>query len=135
MSAKRKTFSKPINTKRMCKKAVFKNDMFLGFPFQEKLGNDAIFNYNEELEKHEKQGEKELFKSMNKSMNKMMNKMMNKINIMSEKIVNIENMLEKDNEKSLKIDDLSYQLNCIKINNEELKYRINKKSDNIDYYA
>ena len=131
MSAKRKTFSKPINTKRMCKKTVFKNDIYLGFPFQEKLGNDTIFNYNEELEKQEKQEEKELFKSMNK----LMNKMMKKINIMSEKIVNIENMLEKDNEKSLKIDDLSYQLNCIKINNEELKYRINKKGDKIDYYA
>ena len=131
MSAKRKTFSKPINTKRMCKKTLFKHDMFLDFPFQEKLGNDAIFNYNEELDKHEKQEENELLKSMNK----MMNKMMNKINSMSKKIVNIENMLEKDNEKSLMIDDLNYQLNCIKINNEELKYRINKKPDNIDYYA
>ena len=126
MSTKRKTSSKSVNTKRMCKKEIFFDNLF-----EEKLGNDAIFNYNEEQEKNEKQYEKELFKSMNK----MMNKMMNKINIMSKKIVNIENILEKDNEKDLKIDDLSYQLNSIKISNEELNYRINKKDNNIDYYA
>lgn len=120
MSTKRKIYNNPINTKRIRKQDIFRQDM----------SNPGIFFGNLFQDKQDKPYKQEM-----KELSKLISKMMDKMNVMNKKIANIENMLEKDNEKSLKIDDLSYQLNSIKIHNEELKYRINKKGDNIDYYA
>jgi predicted lipoprotein len=64
-----------------------------------------------------------------------LNKLANKIDILSNKISTIENILDKDNDKNIKIDDLTDQLNMVKLNNDELKYMINNKNRDIDYYA
>lgn len=114
---KRKIYNNFPNVKKMCKKEILKQD----------LSTPGIFFSSLFQEDSEKKEIKEL--------SKLISKMMDKMIIMNKKIANIENILENDNEKSLKIDDLSYQLNSIKIDNEELKYEIKKKNDNIDYYA
>lgn len=122
MSSKRKTssFNKEKIVKRMCKRSV-------------NLGGNRFFDnfqyskLNEKIEEFDKKMEK-----MEKSIEKIMD-FMKEINT---KVNKVETILDNDLKKDIVIDDLTHNLHCMKLNNEELKYKLNNdKNDNYCFYS
>ena len=107
------------NGKKMCKKNISKRSFDMGSYV------DMIRGY-EVLEKVGK-------------MEKMINKLGDMICIMNKRIANIESIVEKDMKKDIMIDDLNHKLHCMKIDNDELKYKLemenNNKDDIKDFYC
>lgn len=52
------------------------------------------------------------------------------------KVNRVETILENDLKKDIVIEDLTHNLHCMKLNNEELKYKLNNdKNDNYCFYS
>ena len=126
MSSKRKTssFNKEKIVKRMCKSSVNLegNRFFNNFQYS----NFQYSNLNEKIEEFDKKMEK-----MEKSIKKIMD-FMKEINT---KVNKVETILDNDLKKDIVIDDLTHNLHCMKLNNEELKYKLNNKNDKNDNYC
>jgi len=121
MYSKRKTssFNKEKIVKRMCKRSVnLEGNRF--------FNNFQYFNLNEKIEEFDKKMEK-----MEKSIKKIMD-FMKEINT---KVNKVETILDNDLKKDIVIDDLTHNLHCMKLNNEELKYKLNNKNDKNDNYC
>ena len=122
MSSKRKTssFNKEKIVKRMCKRSVnLEGNRF--------FNNFQYSNLNEKIEEFDKKMEK-----MEKSIKKIMD-FMKEINT---KVNKVETILDNDLKKDIVIDDLTHNLHCMKLNNEELKYKLNiDKNDKNDNYC
>jgi len=114
MNSKRK-FSFKINgedmklrdNKRMCKKGISKRSANLG-------------GYVDNVDK----------------VGKMVGKMMEMMKVMNKRVANIESIVEKDIKKDLEIDELNHSIKCLKLNNDELKYKLEKDGKEIknDFY-
>lgn len=122
MSSKRKTssFNKEKIVKRICKRSVnLEGNRF--------FNNFQYSNLNEKIEEFDKKMEK-----MEKSIKKIMD-FMKEINT---KVNKVETILDNDLKKDIVIDDLTHNLHCMKLNNEELKYKLNNnKNDKNDNYC
>lgn len=120
MNSKRKISSNingnGMDNKRMCKKSISKRSANLGGYVDMIRGFDM-------MEKVDKMG-------------KMVGKMMEIMEVMNKRVANIESIVEKDIKKDLEIDELNHSIKCLKLNNDELKYRLNKNGKEIknDFY-
>lgn len=122
MSSKRKTssFNKEKIVKRMCKRSV----NLAGNQFFDNFQNSKLTKKMEEFDKR--------MGKMEKSIEKIMD-FMREINA---KVNRVETILENDLKKDIVIEDLTHNLHCMKLNNEELKYKLNNdKNDNYCFYS
>ena len=122
MSSKRKTssFNREKIVKRICKRSVN-----LG-------GNRFLDNFqNSKLSKKIEEFDKRMGK-MEKSIEKIM-EFMKEINA---KVNRVETILDNDLKKDIVIEDLTHNLRCMKLNNDELEYKLkNKKKNNYCFYS
>ena len=129
MSSKRKTssFNREKIVKRICKRSV-------------NLGGNRFFNnfqnskLSEDIEKTNKKIEEfdERMGKMEKSIEKIMD-FMREINA---KVNRVETILDNDLKKDIVIEDLTHNLRCMKLNNDELEYKLkNKKKNNYCFYS
>jgi hypothetical protein len=68
---------------------------------------------------------------------KTMEKIKNMMEVMNKRVANIESIVEKDIKKDLEIDELNHSIKCLKLNNYELKYKLEtdgKEIKNNFYY-
>lgn len=102
--------------KRMCKKGISKRSAKLG-------GYVDMIRGFEMMDKVDKMG-------------KMVEKMMEMMDGMNKRVANIESIVEKDIKKDLEIDELNHSIKCLKLNNDELKYKLEKDGKEIknDFY-
>jgi hypothetical protein len=122
MSSKRKTssFNKEKIVKRICKRSV----NLAGNQFFDNFQNSKLTKKMEEFDKR--------MGKMEKSIEKIMD-FMREINA---KVNRVETILENDLKKDIVIEDLTHNLHCMKLNNEELKYKLNNdKNDNYCFYS
>ena len=129
MSSKRKTssFNKEKNVKRICKRSVNLggNRFFNNFQYS-KLSED-IEKTNKKMENFDKRMDK-----MEKSIEKIMDFMKG----INGKVNRVETILDNDLKKDIVIDDLTHNLQCMKLNNDELKYKLkNDKKENYCFYS
>lgn len=96
--------------KRKCKKGISKRSAKLG----------GYFNMMDKFDK----------------MDKMVEKMMEMMNVMNKRVANIESIVEKEIKKDIEIDELNHSIKCLKLNNDELKYKLEKDGKEIknDFY-
>jgi len=129
MSSKRKTssFNREKIVKRICKRSV-------------NLGGSRFFNnfqnskLCEDIEKTNKKIE-EFDKRMGK-MEKSIEKIMDFMKEINAKINRVETILDNDLKKDIVIEDLTHNLQCMKLNNDELEYKLkNKKKNNYCFYS
>lgn len=129
MSSKRKTssFNREKNVKRICKRSVNLG----GSRFFNNFQNSKLY---EDIEKTNKKIE-EFDKRMGK-MEKFIEKIMDFMREINAKVNRVETILENDLKKDIVIEDLTHNLHCMKLNNEELKYKLNNdKNDNYCFYS
>ena len=122
MSSKRKTssFNKEKIVKRICKRSV----NLEGNRFFDNFQNSRLTKKIEEFDKR--------MEKMEKSIEKIMG-FMKEINA---KVNKVETILENDLKKDIVIEDLTYNLQCMKLNKDELEYKLkNKKKNNYCFYS
>ena len=122
MSSKRKTssFNREKIVKRICKRSV----NLAGNQFFDNFQNSKLTKKMEEFDKR--------MGKMEKSIEKIM-EFMKEINA---KVNRVETILDNDLKKDIVIDDLTHNLQCMKLNNDELKYKLkNDKKENYCFYS
>lgn len=122
MSSKRKTssFNKEKIVKRICKRSV----NLAGNQFFDNFQNSKLTKKMEEFDKR--------MGKMEKSIEKIM-EFMKEINA---KVNRVETILDNDLKKDIVIEDLTHNLQCMKLNNDELKYKLkNDKKENYCFYS
>lgn len=122
MSSKRKTssFNKEKIVKRICKRSV----NLAGNQFFDNFQNSKLTKKMEEFDKR--------MGKMETSIEKIM-EFMKEINA---KVNRVETILDNDLKKDIVIEDLTHNLQCMKLNNDELKYKLkNDKKENYCFYS
>ena len=102
--------------KRKCKKGISKRSAKLGGYVNMIRGFDMMDKFDK--------------------MDKMVEKMMEMMNVMNKRVANIESIVEKEIKKDIEIDELNHSIKCLKLNNDELKYKLEKDGKEIknDFY-
>lgn len=122
MSSKRKTssFNREKIVKRICKRSV----NLAGNQFFDNFQNSKLTKKMEEFDKR--------MGKMEKSIEKIM-EFMKEINA---KVNRVETILDNDLKKDIVIEDLTHNLQCMKLNYDELEYKLkNKKKNNYCFYS